>query len=193
MISSSAQHQIRHSICFRTSGTYLRRLLPFAFFSFHLPKTIFEASAICCSLNNMAWLGGIGYNHCGFSIHGVQYATRSGEILHRAFSPVLFANLTDPIVTGRDELVAPKLGFNKGISQDKPGAMTQIEMSWRGRAFARLDFDQPTTKEQYRDQPNGSPAPATRLTPAQALSVTEVGMLMYRYRPAVGGAWNCKR
>lgn len=134
----------------------------------------------------MVWLGGSGYDHCGLYIHGVQYAMRSGRILHGTFLPVLFESLTDPITTGREELAAPKLGCDIDINNDALGNKTQIQLSWRGTTFVRLDFDRLTAEDRYEAQRNGTPASDLGTIQANPKSVTDDGMLMYRYIPAVG-------
>ena len=57
----------------------------------------------------MEWLGGSGYRHIGLYIHGVEYVKKDGTTVHGSYLPILFESLTDPIVSGREELGMPKL------------------------------------------------------------------------------------
>lgn len=57
----------------------------------------------------MEWLGGSGYNHIGFYIHGVEYTRANGEIVSGTYMPILFESLTDQIVSGCEELGMSKL------------------------------------------------------------------------------------
>jgi hypothetical protein len=100
---------ITSSIRFRTSRTLLQNLLPTASFSFTSPGTVAEASWSASTLENLDWLGGSGYMHCGLYLHGVQYKKQNGDILQGTFLVTLFENLADPIITGREELGFPKL------------------------------------------------------------------------------------
>lgn len=61
------------------------------------------------TLNNLGWLGGSGYNHIGLYIHGVEYTSEDGSVVKGAYLPVLFESLTDPIISGREELGMPKI------------------------------------------------------------------------------------
>lgn len=171
------QRQTVASIRFKTSRTYLQNLFPTARFSFTTPGTIVQASIVCCSLHNMAWLGGSGYNHCGLYVHGVQYETGGGEVIHGTFLPFLFEDLVDPIITGRAELGAPKLGCTIDISVDAHSRT--VKLSWRGVPFMALEWKALDKVSQPIGQ-NEPPATAPKPNP-------DNGILMYRYVPAVGG------
>ncbi|KAG8624625.1 hypothetical protein KVT40_007692 [Elsinoe batatas] len=170
--SHSMEWQQVHTIRFNTSATFLKNLFPTDQFSFASPATVQQASFTCCSLRDMVWLGGTGYNHCGLYIHGVKYTSRDGSVKQGTFLPMLFESLTDPIVTGREELGAPKWGCDIDITPEDPDASgtTKIEMGWRGRKFGSLVWEGLEEKEEEfvpKPQPDD-------------------GMLMYNYVPAVG-------
>lgn len=173
------QNQTVASIRFKTSRTYLQNLLPSSAFSFTSPGTVAQASVICCSLRNMTWLGDTGYDHCGLYIHGVQYTKKDGEVLHGTFLSVLFENLTDPIITGREEIAAPKWGCNIDISTS--GDSRSVRMSWRGTTFAELEWNGLYDKESQSNGVNG-----THAEPSLPKPEPDNGMFMYRYVPAVG-------
>jgi len=168
--SPAAQHQTVYSFRFKTSKTYLQTLFPTEQFSFFTPGTVAQASFVCCSLKNMVWLGDTGYEHCGLYIHGVQYVKKDGSKVQGTFLPMLFENLNDPIVTGREELGAPKWGADINISGSE--GSKKITLGWRGTVFGELDFAE-----------LGAADAETKVMPKPS---PDDGMLMYRYVPAVG-------
>ncbi len=87
----------------------------------------------------MAWLGGGGYTHLGLYVHGVQYVKKDGTTISGTYLPVLFENLTDPIVSGREELGMPKL-FCDIETSDQDNAY-RVAASWRGAPFIELVLD----------------------------------------------------
>ena len=101
------------SIKFKTSRTVLQNLFPpgkaGASYRFKSPGTVAYASFSQTTLNKMEWLGGSGYRHIGLYIHGVDYVKKNGEVISGTYMPILFESLTDPIVSGREELGMPKL------------------------------------------------------------------------------------
>lgn len=178
ILSHAKQNQTVASIRFKTSRTYLQNLLPTDQFSFTAPGTVAQASIVCCSLRNMTWLGDTGYNHCGLYLHGVQYKKKNGELVQGTFLAVLFEDLTDPIITGREEIAAPKWGCKIDISAS--GDSRSVKMSWRGTTFVDLDWEGLQDEEKAKAEQDG--------TAAAVLPKPEPdnGMLMYRYIPAVG-------
>lgn len=121
----------------------------------------------------MTWLGDTGYTHCGLYLHGVQYKKRSGEVLHGTFLPILFENLTDPIITGREEIAAPKWGCDIDVVQT--GDSRNVKLSWRGAIFVEMDFNGLQDGEPPAEIEHTLPKPRP-----------DNGMFMYRYVPAVG-------
>ena len=87
-------------------------------------------------LSGLHWLGGRGYNTLGVRFPAVH---RGGQDTRGMFLSVLWENLADPIITGREEL-----GFNKVYCEIPPHRSLpgrQIaEASWQGHQFFRLDL-----------------------------------------------------
>lgn len=159
------------SVKFKTSRTYLETLFPTSSYSFSSPSTVCTASISITTLGNMSWLGGGGYNHCGLYIHGVKYTKRDGTVIKGTHLPVLFESLTDPIVSGRDEL-----GMNKifcDIDIDRSTDSYRARCSWRGAEF--LDFELPNLQAD-------DPATEHGTIGGEA----DYGILTYKYIPAVG-------
>jgi 2-polyprenyl-6-methoxyphenol hydroxylase-like FAD-dependent oxidoreductase len=120
------------SIKFKTSRTLLQNLFPpgRSGLTFQSPGTIAFASISTTTLEKMEWLGGSGYNFWGLFIHGVQYTKGDGSIIKGSYLPLLFENLTDPIVSGREELGMPKLFSDIDVYARDKGYF--INTSWRG-------------------------------------------------------------
>jgi hypothetical protein len=165
----SKQNQTVATIRFKTSRTYLQNLFPNSSFSFTSPGTVAQASIVCCSLRNMKWLGDTGYDHCGLYIHGVKYTKKDGEVLNGTFLPILFESLSDPIITGREELGAPKWGCNIDISTC--GDSRSVRMSWRDTNFAEFEWSGLDSSEAHTSIAKPEP---------------DNGLFMYRYVAAVG-------
>lgn len=124
------------SMKFKTSRTFLQNLFPNESFSFISPGSVAHASFSVTTLDKMRWLGGGGYSHFGLYIHGVQYTKKDGSKICGTYMPLLFESLTDPIVSGREELGMPKLYCQVDIY---PRANSyRMKASWQGAQFAEL-------------------------------------------------------
>jgi len=166
------------SVRFQTSRTYLENLLP-AGFAFTSPGTLAYASISCSTLDGMTWLAGGGYSHCGLYIHGVNYTKRDGSKIFGTYLAVLFENLADPIITGRDELGMPKLFAD--ISAQVQGNEASIALSWRGAQFAEIKVSGLSTPA----PPPAESAPPAQRMPGPPPPPPEQGQFTYRYVPAV--------
>ncbi|KAI6997811.1 FAD/NAD(P)-binding domain-containing protein [Hortaea werneckii] len=168
---------------FRTSRTYLQNILPPGF-DFATPGTKVYASISCTALDNMTWLGGKGYNHCGLYIHGVSYTKRDGSKLHGSYLPLLFENLTDPIITGRSELGMPKLFADINVASGSGGSSCNISLSWRGAQFGNIEIHD--LAEDESPMVNGTAHAEPHRGPGPPPPPPEQGLFVYRYVPAVG-------
>lgn len=158
--SSSSSSSITALIKFKTSATLLRTLFPNSSYRFNKPDTVALASFTVQTLQNMAWLGGGSYDLLGFYIHDVEYTARSGETLHGSYCPVMFENLTDPILSGREELGYPKLYSDISITarNDGDGDSSSVEarIAWRGTDWARFRWQ--GLRDHAHQQPNSAEA-----------------------------------
>ncbi|EEY16502.1 FAD binding domain-containing protein [Verticillium alfalfae VaMs.102] len=127
-----------HNIRFSTSATYLKTLFPTPAFSFVSPGTLAEASLVTLEFRDLSWLGGRGYNVCGFFIHGVQYEKESGNCVVGSFMVVMFEGAADPLVTGREELGVPKIFCNIDVARKERGVL--VKCSWDGNVFIEIDL-----------------------------------------------------
>jgi hypothetical protein len=119
----------------------------------------------------MVWLGGGGYNHFGLYIHGVQYTKKDGTTINGTYMPLLFEKLTDPIVSGRDELGMPKVYCALDIH--RRFRSYHMQASWQGAKFCDFSLEGLS----YVD-------PATDKGTIGGES--DYGILVYKYIPAVG-------
>lgn len=159
------------SVKFKTSRTFLETLLPTAVFQFQSPATVCMASVSLTTLGNMSWLGGGGYSFWGLYIHGVEYIKKDGSKVPGTFLPVMFEDLADPVISGRDELGMNKLYCAMDIAE-KPGSF-RLACSWRGAGFFDMALD-------------GLKPDDPRSEPGTVGVEADFGILSYKYIPAVG-------
>ncbi|KAL4945232.1 hypothetical protein BDV06DRAFT_231397 [Aspergillus oleicola] len=159
------------SIKFKTSRTLLQNLLPNESYSFGTPSTVATATFSQTLLHGMDWLGGGGYRHMGLYIDGVQYKAADGQVYSGTYLPILFESLTDPIVSGREELGMPKLYSALDANSRKDSFY--LNASWQGAVWGRF------TWEGLEDEdPNARSGPGD--------SGVNGGLLLHRYVPQVG-------
>ncbi|KAL1608342.1 hypothetical protein SLS60_003283 [Paraconiothyrium brasiliense] len=121
------------SIKFKTSRTLLQNLLPTSQFSFASMDSNCYATFSLSSLGNLEWLGGNGYNHFGLYIHGIEYTKENGDKITGSYLPVLFENLADPIISGREELGMPKVYATLDVTRD--AGTWKLRGGWMGNHF----------------------------------------------------------
>jgi hypothetical protein len=154
------------SIKFKTSRTFLQNLFPTKSFVFKSPATVAYASFKCTTLDNMSWLGGGGYNYFALYIHGVMYKKQDGSVVDGVYLPLLFENLADPIITGREELGMPKVYCELDV--DRTDSSYQVQLSWRGAKFGNFVIEDLNSQ-------NGN-----------SIETPEDKTLAYKYVPAAG-------
>ncbi|KAI8632362.1 hypothetical protein F5Y19DRAFT_472390 [Xylariaceae sp. FL1651] len=159
------------SVTFTTSRTYLETLFPTASFKFKSPATICTASISATTLDCMSWLGGGSYNKCGLYIHGVEYTKKDRTSIVGTYLAVLFMDVPDSIIPGREELGMDTTYCELDINR-KPETY-RLAASWRGAKFLDLslkdlEIDDSSTEHGTVGGENDS------------------GILTYRYISAVG-------
>lgn len=172
------------SIKFKSSRTVLQNLFPDAKLEFALKDTAVYATFSTTQLDNLEWLGGRGYSHFGLYIHGVQYNKDDGSTTTGTYLPILFENLTDPILSGREELGFPKLFADLDVKQD--ANTWSLSASWMGSKFANLALDIPS--ESLTDG-DASLSPAQ----GQAAAPAEEGLFFHKHIPATGSIGSKER
>jgi 2-polyprenyl-6-methoxyphenol hydroxylase-like FAD-dependent oxidoreductase len=165
------------SIKFKTSRTVLQNLFPPSHsrgkgkYRFKNPGTVAYASFSQTTLNKMEWLGGSGYSHLGLYIHGVEYVKADGGVVSGTYMPLLFESLTDPIVSGREELGMPKLYTALDIYRREKAY--RINASWQGAHWGSFNW-------------TGLEEVDPKLESGKISGEDDDGILVYRYIPRVG-------
>ena len=139
-LAESSSSSITATIKFKTSATLLLNLFPNSSYKFAKSDTVALASFSIQAMKNLDWLGGGSYNLLGFYIHDVQYTALSGEIFYGSYCPVMFADLVDPILLGREKLGVPQLYSDILVLTNKEddGTDYEVRVSWRGAEWAKF-------------------------------------------------------
>ncbi|KKK11821.1 FAD binding domain protein [Aspergillus rambellii] len=163
------------SIKFKTSRTLLQNLFPpdRQGWRFSSPDTIAYASFSQTTLDKMEWLGGSGYKHIGLYIHGVEYVKKDGSVVKGSYLPILFESLTDPIVSGREELGMPKLYTSVDVY--RRATSYRIRTGWQGALWGNFLLENLVEVD---------PSSATGGISGEA----DEGILAYKYLPKSGRA-----
>lgn len=89
-------------------------------------------------LEDIPWLAGRGYNILSVIV-AVTHLSATGVTTDGQYQAVLWENMGDPIITGREQLGHPKLYAQLPPPRRWAGA-TQIRASWEGFTFAEMDL-----------------------------------------------------
>jgi hypothetical protein len=169
------------SVKFKSSRTVLENLFPNEKLKFAVADTAAYATFSVTQLDNLEWLGGRGYSHFGLYIHGVQYTKDNGDTVVGTYLPVLFENLADPILSGREELGFPKLYCDLDLK--KSDQDWTLDAGWMSSKFCSLKI----TGLEHSPVANGDSAPQT------AASAKEEGMFFTKYVPATSSLGSKER
>ncbi len=171
-MNEDSPSSVSHSVAFRTHPELLQKLCPLGFSLGHSPVVTVTATY----MSNIEWLAGRGYAVLGATFPAEFHGNR--DSVHGSFLTVLWENLTDPIITGREEL-----GFAKIYCELPPprtiGKDTTCEAAWLGYRFLEMSL---TDMEEV--DPASVPPPAHR----------NDGQLHYKYMPRTGewGTADCE-
>jgi len=150
------------AVDFLTDSEHLARLLPPGFTLHGEPVVTVEVQYF----SELEWLAGRGYNTLGVKFSVTYQGTR--DIVTGMFLSVLWENLADPILTGRDEL-----GFAKLYAEIPPPRIFRGAehhgASWLAHRFIDIELT---------DIRDAEPVPAT--------GAAAGGTLHYKYVPATG-------
>jgi acetoacetate decarboxylase len=170
----SKAHFTTASVKFKSSRTVLENLFPTEKLKFAVADTVAYATFAFTQLENLEWLGGRGYSHFGLYIHGVQYTKDNGDTVVGTYLPVLFENLADPILSGREELGFPKLYCDLDLK--KNGSSWTLDAGWMSSKFCSLTM---TGLEE------SAATDSDNLTQTSS-SAKEEGLFFNKYVPATG-------
>lgn len=153
------------AVYFRTNKKKLEALLPERFVMASDPIACVRATY----LKEIPWLAGRGYNHMGLTIP----ATFKGkkDLVTGEYLTVLWENLCDPIITGREDLGYPKIYCELPEPVVHAGKM-HCTASWLGFKF--MDLHISNLRE------------ATAKEIGQFSNPESEGVLTYKYMPRTG-------
>ena len=124
-------------------------------------------------LTDIPWLAGRGYNILSVLIPA-QFASHDGATVDGQYQAVLWENMGDPIVTGREQLGHPKLYAQLAEPRTWNGA-THLRASWEDFTFAELELT-------CDDEPDGNLI-------AEIKDSSGVGLIGHKYIPKTG-SWD---
>ncbi|KAJ8058947.1 hypothetical protein OCU04_011932 [Sclerotinia nivalis] len=128
-------------ITFKTYKSYLSTLLPSDNFQINTDGMWATATFSTTRLGNLEWLGGRGYSMLGLYVHDVVHKNPStGAELKGDLLPVLFGNMADPIITGREELGVSKV-FATLDEKSNSDSSFVLSSGWEGTEFCRLTLN----------------------------------------------------
>lgn len=130
---------IRHLVRFRSRADQLAEMLPKGLSLRGEPIVQFQ---FYC-LTEIPWLAGRGYNILSMLIP-VRHTAADGNVTDGQYQAVLWENLGDPIITGREQLGHPKLYAQLPPPRVLNGTI-HLQASWEGFKFADLSL---TCKEE---------------------------------------------
>jgi hypothetical protein len=165
--SPGSHKTITRSVSFLTNHDQLAEMLPEGLAVRGEPVATVSASY----MKEIEWLAGRGYNTLGVSIP-VTFTGKVDRVIGN-FLTVLWENLTDPILTGREELGVAKIYCDlpePRIYQD----VTHCTASWMGFKFMDMTLSNLTPTSAAPADSNAEPH--------------EDGMLHFKYMPRTG-AW----
>lgn len=131
------------------------------------------ASFTLCTFRNLDWLGGRGYRLLRFEIQDAEYRDPSHHApLKGTYIPVLFENLADPILSGREELGMPKLYSALDVSEHGSHRY-EASADWEGSSWGTFEWQDLEETKDFK-----SPSPSD-------------GIFCYRHQPCIGKAEKC--
>lgn len=128
-------------VTYRTTREAVQSMLPdFIKFQDSSSSSSVYLTVSTKTLGNLDWLGNRHYNVYSYFIHGVQFFDPHTQRLYTGtFLPVLWEDMADPIISGREELGFPKLyaGIDIAFDQMKRYDAT---LSWQGTTFSNFSI-----------------------------------------------------
>lgn len=151
-------------LSFATDADRLQALLPPGFALDGEPRVVLRLT----ELSDLAWLAGRGYAMLGVHIPAAFHGRR--DRARGLFLAVLWENLADPIISGREELGYAKLPADIVPARWDDDGPLRAEASWCGHVFFTLEID------------------GLSADPVPPVTDPGDGLLHYKYIPR-SGAW----
>ena len=125
-------------------------------------------------MTDIHWLAGRGYNIAGVRFP-VQYRGERDQVSGQ-FLSVLWENMADPVLSGREQLGFSKIFANIENPREQHGVIT-AGANWEGFEFLRFRLE------------NARQLSSEEMQQALSMPMGE-GLLHYKYIPATGEPWN---
>jgi len=152
------------AVSFRSNPEQLEALLPECFILGDIPIVTIS----CSQMTNVDWLAGRGYSMIGVTFPA-RYSGKKDK-LQGVFLAVLFENMCEPIITGREEL-----GFSKMYSDISGPVVSEnkakVSASWEGFKFLDIEVNHLVNSS---------------VDSAKNITSQSDGMLHYKYIPKTG-------
>lgn len=158
--AKNSPERVVAAVTFASQPERINPLLPPGFTALPEAKVIVEVQ----HLRRIDWLAGRDYSTLGVKFP-VRYAAREGEIVGD-FLAVLWENLADPIISGREELGFAKLWCDIQEDTGLPETSRRYRAGWLGHEFAQIELSE--------------------LSPTSAPSGPRAPVLHYKYLPRTG-------
>ena len=149
-------------VSFLTNAEQLEAFLPEHFELWGEPVVTVDVHYV----KEIGWLAGRGYNMCDWRFPAI-YHGRDGDV-HGNFVLIRWESLSDPVLSGREELGHNKIWCEIPDYRDLDGRY-QMELSWLSRPFMSLSW--------WDMEVDTNPP---------SLNPLHKGMLSYKYIPATG-------
>lgn len=160
--------KIQSRLTYSTNRQAVESILPDGYELTGDPRITFSFAYI----SDIEWLAGRGYNILFVYIPGITFRGKE-ETVTGSFLPVLWENLTEPILTGREELGYSKIFCDLPEMRWLRGSVISTA-SWDGHCFAEMELS------------DLSELSATEVETVSQQPPTDDGVLHYRYVPRIG-------
>lgn len=138
------------AVVFKAPKEQLASFLPSPCFYIEAPGEFAYASISFTRLEQLPWLAGRGYNHCGLYIHNVVCRGKE-ETVYGKYLSVLFENRADPITSGREELGYAKVYSSLDEVTNEGGNWT-LQIGWEGTVFGEIKLKDLVSKTNKNDE-----------------------------------------
>jgi len=120
---------------FKTTAEAIRKLLPPELEPTEEPIIVFEFGY----MTEIQWLAGRGYNMLQVKVSAKTVDDFDGEAIHGWFQPVLWENMCEPIISGREDIGWPKIYAELPTPRHSDGRWNFIA-AWDSFRFIELEL-----------------------------------------------------
>lgn len=170
LFEDAPTHVTRFAVRYLSDAAAIQNLLPDGLQLWGEPIVTVELA----QLRDVSWLAGRGYNTLGVRLPARFDGQK--DCVKGQYLAVLWENLTDPIITGREQLGYPKIYASISDARKHHGAHA-YSAHWLGFSF--VDVELTATREIAADERKGF------VDRTQAGE----GLILHKYLPKTGAPW----